>query len=135
MRTNLKIFTFPALALACGLVGADRAAGQTTPSPTITPSPTVSVSPSPSASTGTWDPFLDMQRMQTDMNTFFQRAMQQFNASPGMQALHTEPGFSSSLDVRDKGDDYEVDAYLPGAEINNVKVTADSNNLLCVTAS
>jgi HSP20 family molecular chaperone IbpA len=76
-----------------------------------------------------------MQRMQTDMNAFFRRAMDEFNANPSFQALHSEPGFSSSLDVRDKGDHYEIHASLPGADINNVKVTSEGRNALRVAVS
>lgn len=127
---------------------------QISPSPTVptptatpyfnrTPVPGVSASPSPSpmvgasplASPGNWDPFADMQRMQTEMNQFFSRAMGQFGMNQNFLSMRNEPGFSSSIDVRDKGDHYEVHAFLPGSEINNVKVTAEPNNRLRVSAS
>jgi HSP20 family molecular chaperone IbpA len=121
----------------------------TAPSPTATPYfnrtpvPGVSASPSPSSmasaspltSPGNWDPFADMQRMQTEMNQFFSRAMSEFGMNQNFLSMRNEPGFSSSIDVRDKGDHYEVHAFLPGSEINNVKVTAESNNRLRVAAS
>lgn len=50
-------------------------------------------------------------------------------------AMQNDAGFASSIDVRDKGDHYEVHAFLPGADVNSVKVTADSNNVLRVAAT
>lgn len=99
------------------------------------PSVTASASPVASASPGQWDPFADIQRMQTEMNQFFSRAMNEFGMNQNFLSMRNEPGFSSSIDVRDKGDHYEVHAFLPGSEIDNVKVTAESNNRLRVSAS
>jgi HSP20 family molecular chaperone IbpA len=76
-----------------------------------------------------------MERMQSDMNRFFARAMDEFGMNQNFLSLRNEPGFASSMDVRDKGDHYEVHAFLPGADIDNVKVTADSSNRLRVTAT
>lgn len=73
--------------------------------------------------------------MQTDMNNFFSRAMSEFGTNQNFLSTRNEPGFSSTIDVRDKGDHYEVHAFLPGSEINNVKVTAESPNRLRVTAT
>lgn len=73
--------------------------------------------------------------MQTEMNQFFSRAMSEFGMNPNFLTMRNEPGYSSSIDVRDKGDHYEVHAFLPGRDISNVKVTAESNNLLRVTAA
>jgi HSP20 family protein len=138
MNKTSQFCTVALLIASVGLVGAQTSS---TPSPTATASPLAHSSPSPYAASSpfatpeTWDPMADMERMQTEMNQFFSRAMGQFGLNPNVLAMRNEPGFASSLDVRDKGDHYEVDAFLPGAEINNVKVTADSNNSLRVTAS
>lgn len=93
------------------------------------------MSPATTLARGTWDPFADMQRMQNDMNQFFSKAMNQFGTNEDFLSMRNEPGFASSLNVRDKGDHYEVDAFLPGAEINDVKVTTESNNGLRIAAS
>lgn len=93
------------------------------------------VGASPLASPGNWDPFAEMQRMQAEMNQFFSRAMGEFGMNQNFLSMRNEPGFSSSIDVRDKGDHYEVHAFLPSSEINNVKVTAEPNNRLRVSAS
>ncbi|HEY4257919.1 MAG TPA: Hsp20/alpha crystallin family protein [Candidatus Udaeobacter sp.] len=100
-----------------------------------TASPSPSSSPFTAASPGKWDPLVDMQRLQTEMNTFFRRAMDEFGTNPNFQMMRNEPGFSSSLDVRDKGDRYEVHASLPDVDVTNVKVTAESNNLLKLSVS
>ncbi|MBV9008030.1 MAG: Hsp20/alpha crystallin family protein [Verrucomicrobia bacterium] len=135
--------TLLALLLVAGL--AASAAAQVTSSPTSTPTPsatssasaTVSTSPDPNASPspGAWDPFAEMQRMQSEMNNFFSRAMSEFGTNQNFLSMRNEPGFSSTLDVRDKGDHYEVHAFLPGSESNNVKVTAESNNRLRIRAT
>jgi HSP20 family molecular chaperone IbpA len=103
----------------------------------LSPHLTASASPatSPFGTPGPWDPMADMQRMQTEMNQFFSRAMSEFGSNPNLLSMRNEPGFASTLDVRDKGDHYEIHAFLPSAAINNVKVTAESNNMLRVTAS
>ena len=72
--------------------------------------------------------------MQTEMNEFFTRAMSQFGMNPNFLGTRNEPGYSSSIDVRDKGDHYEVRALLPGSDTKDVKVTAESPNLLRVSA-
>lgn len=76
-----------------------------------------------------------MERMQNEMDAFFHRAMGEFNANPTLQTLHAEPGYSSTLDLRDKGDHYEVDVSLPNGQSKNVKVTSEGDQALRVTAS
>lgn len=61
--------------------------------------------------------------------------MDEFGTNPNFQMMRNEPGFSSSLDVRDKGDHYEVHASLPDVDVTGVKVTAESNNLLKLSVS
>jgi len=76
-----------------------------------------------------------MQRMQTDMNQFFSRAMNELGMNQNFLSIRNEPGFASSIEVRDKGDHYEVHAFLPNRQIENVKVTSEGNNRLRITAS
>jgi len=132
MKTNPSLVT-PFVAAGIVITAMTSSAPAAEPSPSATPA--VEASPVPGASPDVWDPFADMERMQNEMNTFFRRAMAEFNANPTFQALRTEPGFSSSLDVRDKGDHYEVEASLPGADINSVKVTAEGNHMLRVAVT
>jgi HSP20 family molecular chaperone IbpA len=77
----------------------------------------------------------EMQRIQTEMNQFFSRAMNEFGMNQSFLTARTEPGFASSIDVRDKGDHYEVHAFLPERNISNVKVSAAGNNLLRISAT
>lgn len=129
MKTNVTTPLVAATIMA--VMTAAGVAAEPSPSPT----PLVEASPVPEGSPRAWDPFIEMKRMQNEMNSFFHRAMTEFNANPTFQTLRTEPGFSSSLEVRDKGDHYEIDASLPGADINSVKVTAEGNNMLRVTVT
>jgi HSP20 family molecular chaperone IbpA len=141
---NKNLLSLLTLFVAAVLLTMVSAQGSPTPSPTASAvasnssTPTLSPSaatPSIAGSPGPWDPLADMQRMQTEMNQFFSRAMNEFGMNPNFLTSRNEPGYSSSIDVRDKGDHYEVHAFLPGRDISNVKVTAESNNLLRVTAS
>ena len=106
------------------------ASAQVSPTPSASPN----ASASPGASPGTWDPMAEMQRMQSDMNQFFSRAMTEFGMNQNFLTMRNEPGFSSSIDVRDKGDHYEVHALLPNRDISNVKVRAEGNNRLRIGA-
>ena len=139
MKTTNKKFrlmtAFVASMIATG--GFVSARAQTTPTPSPSPSPlaTATASPSASVAPGAWDPLAEMQRMQTDMNHFFSRATQEFGLNPNVLSMRNEPGFSSSIDVRDKGDHYEVHAFLPNFDASKVKVTAESNSLLKVEAT
>lgn len=108
-------------------------------SPTATPyssppSAGATASPSPAASASTWDPMAEMQRMQREMDHFFSRAMSEFGMNQNFLSMRNEPGFSSSIDVRDKGDHYEVHALLPNRDIANVKISAEGNNRLRIAA-
>lgn len=136
MKNNSQLI-FLVAGMTLGSMTLARAVDQksSTPSPSPTPSASPAASVSPMASPEAWDAFGDMQRMQKDMDHLFQRALQEFGTNPDFLSRQAQPGFSSSIDVRDKGDHYEVHAILPGRNIDNVKVTAESDNLLRVIAS
>jgi HSP20 family molecular chaperone IbpA len=141
MKTKYRIaVTFSVLTMAAGTCLAGRQPStEPPPSPTpfvaLTPPPGVAATPSASASSGAWDPFAEMQRMQNDMNQFFSRAMTEFDMNQNFLSMRNEPGFSASMDVRDKGDHYEVHALLPGTDISSVKVTSEGNNALRLAVS
>jgi HSP20 family molecular chaperone IbpA len=128
---NTKLFFVVPLSIALGA----SAWAESSPSPSPMASPNASNSSAATPAPGTWDPFADMQRMQNDMDQFFSKAMNQFGMNQDFLTMRNEPGFASSLNVRDKGDHYEVDAFLPGAEMNDVKVTTEPNNSLRIAAS
>jgi HSP20 family molecular chaperone IbpA len=141
MKPNCRKFYLTSFACVVAIAATITLTRAETPAPTPSSTPTTVASPSASASPftdgspGKWDPFVDMERMQTEMNTFFRRAMDEFGTNPKFQMMRNEPGFSSSLDVRDKGDHYEVHASLPDVDVTGVKVTAESNNLLKLSVS
>src|SRR5437773_6522780 len=75
-----------------------------------------------------WDPFAEMQRMQKDIDAAIQRATQQLRlGSASIPDWNGAAGFSSALDVRDRGDHYEVRADLPNTDQKDVKVTTEGD--------
>jgi len=87
--------------------------------------------PSLSPSAGEWDPFREMERMQQEIDRAIRRATDQFRLSPAAP-LSRDLSYSSSLDVRDRGDHFELRAYLPDAETKDVKVTTEDEQTLRV---
>ncbi len=81
------------------------------------------------------DPFAEMERMQADIDRAIRRATDNLRLTPGADLLPRDVGFSSSLDVRDKKDHFEISAYLPDAEASNVKVTTEGDKTLRVAVT
>ncbi len=80
------------------------------------------------------DPFREMERMLEEIDRTIRRATENFrldSAAPFTRDL----GYTSSLDVRDRGSHFEVRAYLPDAERKDVKVTNDGDQTLRVSVS
>ena len=79
---------------------------------------------------GKWDPLTEMDRMQQDIDRAIQRTQQQLRlGSFRLPDLNTGQanGYTSALDVRDRGDHYEVRADLPNADQKDVKVTTEGD--------
>lgn len=76
-----------------------------------------------------WDPFGNIDRMRQDIDRSIDRAMQQLQASSAgmMTPDWNTAGYSSSLDVRDRGDHFEVRADLPNTDKKDVKVTSEGD--------
>ena len=76
-----------------------------------------------------WDLFGNIDRMRQDIDRSIDRAMQQVQSgSVGMITPDwNASGYSSSLDVRDRGDHFEVRADLPNTDKKDVKVTTDGD--------
>jgi len=83
----------------------------------------------------TWDPFREMERMQDEIDRVVRRATEQFRMGAGAMPLTRDFGYSSSLDVRDRKDHFEVRAYLPDAETKDVKVKTEGDQTLRVSVS
>lgn len=75
------------------------------------------------------DPFGNIDRMRQDIDRTIDRAMQQMqNGSVGLMTPDwNASGYSSSLDVRDRGDHFEVRADLPNTDKKDVKVTTEGD--------
>jgi HSP20 family molecular chaperone IbpA len=75
-----------------------------------------------------------MERMQEDIDRAIRRATEQFRLGAGATPFSRDLGYSSSLDVRDRRDHFEVRAYLPDAETKDVKVKTKASRH-CVSPS
>lgn len=74
------------------------------------------------------DAFSDMEQIQQEIDRDIQRATHRLNlGSINMPDLDKTTGFSSALDVRDRGDHFEVRADLPNTDQKDVKVTSDGD--------
>jgi HSP20 family molecular chaperone IbpA len=82
-----------------------------------------------------WDPFREMERMQEEIDRVVRRATDSFRMSSGAMPFTRDFGYSSSLDVRDRKDHFEVRAYLPDAETKDVKVKTEGDQTLRVSVS
>jgi HSP20 family molecular chaperone IbpA len=85
--------------------------------------------------TDEWDPFREMERMQEEIDRSIRHATEQFRSGPGFDLMRRDAGYSSSLDLRDRKDHFELRAYLPDAESSDVKVTTEGDNMLRVSVT
>ena len=79
-----------------------------------------------------WDPFQEIQKMQSQMDQEFNQMFQQFRTQPQFNVFTGNPNYSLSLNVQDLKDHYEVRAYLPDAKASDVHVTLDKGQTLKV---
>jgi HSP20 family molecular chaperone IbpA len=84
---------------------------------------------------GEWDPFREMERMQEEIDRAIRRATDSFRLGREPEPFSRDVSYSSSLDVRDREDHFEVRAYLPDAETKDVKVTTEGDQTLRVKVS
>ena len=82
-----------------------------------------------------WNPFREMERMQEEIDRVMRRATEQFRMNAGATPFTRDFGYSSSLDVRDRDDHFEVRAYMPDAETKDVKVKTEGDRALRVSVS
>src|ERR1051326_4059407 len=69
-----------------------------------------------------------MERMRQDIDAAIQRATRQLRVgTANIPGWNDAAGFSSALDVQDRGDHFEVRADLPNTDQKNVKVTSDGD--------
>lgn len=82
-----------------------------------------------------FDPFPEMQRMQEEIDRAIRRATEQFRFGSNAAWLSTDAGYSSSFDLRDRNDHFELRAYLPDAQAADVKVTTEGDRTVRVRVS
>jgi len=112
----------------CRLIPSQKAQTAVAPAQaTVAPSQALAAPTTPTIEN--WNPLNEMRNMQAEMDRMFQRSMERFRMSPQMDIFKGQAGYSSSLDVRDLADRYEVRAYLPDANTSNAKVKLDGNQL------
>jgi HSP20 family molecular chaperone IbpA len=89
----------------------------------------------PSFTTNVWDPFRQMERMQEEIDRAIRNATEQFQLGPGATAFRPDAGYSSSFDLRDRKDHFELRAYLPDTKASDVNVKVDNDRTLHVSVS
>jgi len=80
-----------------------------------------------------WDPFSDMERMQQQIDRAIRDATEKFSFAPGATTFRPSAGYSSSFDLRDRKDHYELRAYLPDVNPSDVNVKIDNDQTLHVS--
>jgi HSP20 family molecular chaperone IbpA len=82
-----------------------------------------------------WDPFREMQNMQEEIDRTIRRATERFQIGPTASLFRPDAGYSSSFDLRDKNDHFELRAYLPDVEASDVSVKIDDDRVLHVSVA
>ena len=95
--------------------------------------PTPSGSAEPSFNKNEWDPFRQMERMQEEVDRAIRDATEKFSLGPGATVFRPDTGYSSSFDLRDRKDHYELRAYLPDVNPADVNVKIDNDQTLRVS--
>jgi HSP20 family molecular chaperone IbpA len=84
----------------------------------------------PVAADNEWDPFRQMEQLQEEIDRTIRRATEKFQIGPGASLFRPDAGYSSSFDLRDRKDHFELRAYLPDAEASDVNVKIDDDRVL-----
>jgi HSP20 family molecular chaperone IbpA len=87
------------------------------------------------AQTDEWDPVRQMERMQEEIDRAIRNAAEQFRFGPGATVFAPQAGYSSSFDLRDRKDHYELRAYLPEVNASDVNVRIDNDRTLHVSVT
>ena len=78
---------------------------------------------------GEWDPFVEMQRMRTDIDKLFSASFGRFGMSQKYRDLVRAPEFSPRIDVQENPDSYVVTVDLPGVKDGEIAVNVEGRNL------
>jgi HSP20 family molecular chaperone IbpA len=82
-----------------------------------------------------WDPFREMERMHQQIDRIIRDATEQFELAPNAGLFRPDAGYTSSFDLRDRKDHFELRAYLPDAEASSVNVKVDNDRTLRVSVN
>jgi len=82
-----------------------------------------------------WDPFRQMERLQEEIDRAIERATREFQKAPESAWSHPSLGYSSSFSLEDRGDHYELRAYLPDVKASNINVKIDNDRTLHVSVT
>jgi HSP20 family molecular chaperone IbpA len=82
-----------------------------------------------------WDPFREMERMHRQIDRIIRNATEQFELAPSTSLVRPDAGYTSSFDLRDRKDHFELRAYLPDAEASSVNVKIDNDRTLRVSVN
>lgn len=76
-----------------------------------------------------WNPFTEMQRMQSKVDQMFQNSLGRFRSSSGFQDLFRDEIFSPDIDIKDKGDRYVIKLDMPGLDKSDIQVSLNDRVL------
>jgi HSP20 family molecular chaperone IbpA len=125
-----------ALGIGIGVWGIKTSQASSPKAETTTPA-TAKVEPKEDStlSRENWDPFREMQRMQEEVDRTIRNATEHFTLGPNASLFRPDAGYSSSFDLRDKKDHFELRAYLPDVEASDVSVKIDDDKVLHVSVA
>ena len=82
-----------------------------------------------------WDPLRQIEQMQQEIDRTIRRVTEEFEASSKSALSQPNVGYSSSFDLQDRGDHYELHAYLPDVKASDVNVKIDNDRTLHVSVT
>ena len=82
-----------------------------------------------------WNPAREMERMQEDIDRAIRNATDQFRLAPDAKVFGPQLGYSSSFDLKDRKDHFELRAYLPDVNASDVNVKIDNDSVLHVSVT
>jgi HSP20 family molecular chaperone IbpA len=118
-----------------GIKTSQASAPRTTSDKTTSETPAKTESKDSTVLRDDWDPFRQMQEMQEEVDRTIRRATERFQLGPSASLFRPDAGYSSSFDLRDKKDHFELRAYLPDVEASDVSVKIDDDRVLHVSVA
>ena len=73
--------------------------------------------------------------MQQEIDLAIRNMAEQFQLAPDAALVRRNAGYSSSFDLRDREDHYELRAYLPDVNASDVNVQVDNDRTVHVSVS